>query len=343
VIGVRGYALPDGEPVELYADGDRWTTDPVPAAELVAEGWIIPGLVDVHTHPGAERPDLPLSEAVLREDLERHLRAGVTAIRSPGLAGDPPAWFGTDPGLPRAWHAGPWLAPEGGFFEGGGRQVPLARLPELAARQAAATGWAKLVGDWTEPVPAATIIEVARRVRAVGGRIAVHSQDPDSSRAAVAAGVDSIEHGQHLDPSLLDRMAAGSIALVPTLSAFQAVVPEVAAREPSERRDRWLAGTAAMGPMAAAAHEAGVRVLAGTDDPDRHGRVAAEARALAEAGLPAHAALGAAAWAAREFLGLGGLEEGGPADAVVYDRDPRTDLGVLDHPVRVILRGRVVV
>jgi imidazolonepropionase-like amidohydrolase len=342
VIGVRGYALPEGEPVELYADGDRWTTDPVPAAELVAEGWIIPGLVDVHTHPGAERPDLPLSEATLREDLERHLRAGVTAIRSPGLAGDPPAWFGTDPDLPRAWHAGRWLAPEGGFFEGGGHQAPLARLPELAARQAAATGWAKLVGDWTDPVPAATIAEMARRVHAVGGRIAVHCQEPDSCRAAVAAGVDSIEHGQHLDPSLLDRMAAGGIALVPTLAAFQAAVPGVAGREPSERRDRWLAGTAAMGPTAVAAHEAGVRVLAGTDTPDLHGRVAAEVRTLAEAGLPGHAALGAASWTARAFLGLGGLQEGAPADAVVYDRDPRAELGVLDSPLRVILRGRVV-
>jgi hypothetical protein len=257
VIGVRGYALPDGAPVELYADGDRWTTEPVPGAEVVADSWIIPGLVDVHTHPGAERPDLPFSEGRLREDLERHLRAGVTAIRSPGLAGDPPPWFGIDPDLPRAWHAGPWLAPEGGFFEGGGRQAPLARLPELAARQAAATGWAKLVGDWTDPVPAATIAEVARRVRGLGGRIAVHCQDPDSCRAAVAAGVDSTEHGQHLDPSLLDRMAAEGIALVPTLSSFWSAVPEVAAREPSERRDRWLAGTAAMGPTAAAASEAG--------------------------------------------------------------------------------------
>jgi imidazolonepropionase-like amidohydrolase len=342
VIGVRGYALPEATPVELYADGDRWTTDPVPGAEVVAEGWIIPGLVDVHTHPGADRPDLPFSEATLREDVERHLRAGVTAIRSPGLAGDPPPWFGTDPGLPRAWHAGRWLAPEGGFFVGGGRQVPVARLPELAARQAAATGWAKLIGDWTEPVPAATIAEVARRVREVGGRIAVHCQDSDSCRAAVEAGVDSIEHGQHLDPSLLGPMAAAGVALVPTLCAFGAAVAEVAAREPSERRDRWLAGTAAMGPTAAAANEAGVRVRAGTDAPELHGRVAAEVRALAEAGLPSHAALGAASWAAREFLGLGGLEEGAPADAVVYDRDPLADLGVLDTPVRVILRGRVV-
>jgi hypothetical protein len=66
--------------------------------------------------------------------------------------------------------------------------------------------------------------------------------------SARSAGVDSIEHGQHLDPSLLGPMAAAGVALVPTLCAFGAAVAEVAAREPSERRDRWLAGTAAMGP-----------------------------------------------------------------------------------------------
>jgi imidazolonepropionase-like amidohydrolase len=49
VIRIRGYALPEGDPVDLYADGDRWTTDPVPGAELVAEGWLLPGLVDAHT------------------------------------------------------------------------------------------------------------------------------------------------------------------------------------------------------------------------------------------------------------------------------------------------------
>lgn len=69
VLRVRGRALPDGEPVDLYADGDRWTTDPVAGAELVAEGWLIPGLVDAHTHPGAERPGQPLDEALLRDDL----------------------------------------------------------------------------------------------------------------------------------------------------------------------------------------------------------------------------------------------------------------------------------
>jgi len=106
VLRIRGNALSHGDPVDLFADGDRWTDDPVPGAELAVEGWLIPGLVDAHTHPGAEEPGKPLDEAVLRDDLRAHLVAGVTMIRSPGLAGDPPAWFGQADDLPRAVHAG---------------------------------------------------------------------------------------------------------------------------------------------------------------------------------------------------------------------------------------------
>ena len=112
-------ALPDGDPVDLYADGDRWTDDPVAGAELVGEGWLLPGLTDAHTHPGAD-PGKPLDEAVLRDDLRAHVAAGVTMIRSPGLAGDPPGWFGTDEEVPRAAHAGPWIAQRDQFVDGWG-------------------------------------------------------------------------------------------------------------------------------------------------------------------------------------------------------------------------------
>src|SRR5262245_61826569 len=96
VLRIHGYALPGGDPVDLYADGDRWSTDPVPDSELVATGWILPGLVDAHTHPGAEKPGDDFDPTVLRAELELHLDAGVTLIRAPGLAGDPPAWFGRE-------------------------------------------------------------------------------------------------------------------------------------------------------------------------------------------------------------------------------------------------------
>ena len=63
---------------------------------------------------------------------------------------------------------------------------------------------------------------------------------------------------------------------------------------------------------------------------------------LAAAGLPPTAALDAACWGARRWLGRAGLEEGAQADVVVYATDPRRDLQVLRTPAAVVLRGRVV-
>jgi imidazolonepropionase-like amidohydrolase len=85
-------------------------------------------------------------------------------------------------------------------------------------------------------------------------------------------------------------------------------------------------------------------VFAGTDAGGgiAHGRVADEVRALSAAGLPVVDALAAASWGARAWLGLPCIEEGAPADVVVYDTDPRTDLDTLRRPQRMILRGRVV-
>jgi imidazolonepropionase-like amidohydrolase len=94
------------------------------------------------------------------------------------------------------------------------------------------------------------------------------------------------------------------------------------------------------GQLAAAAAEAGVTILAGTDSRPC-GRVIDEIRALADAGVPADQAVGAGSWAARSYLGLDGLVEGAPADAVIYDADPRRDLNQLAAPRGVVLRGRV--
>lgn len=344
VVRVRGRALPHGEYVDLYADGDRWTTDPVPGAGVVVEGWLLPGLVDAHTHPGVAAVGDTFDDGVLREQLRAHVDAGVTAIRSPGLAGEPPEWFGADPELPRAWHAGPWLAQHGQFFDGWGRRVTHEEMPAVAAEQAGRTGWAKIIGDWADDgaaVPDEVLAAVSEAVHAAGGRVAVHSQQAEGGAAAVAAGVDSLEHGMGLDPGLLATMAERGIALTPTLSVLQGALRR-AHDKPDGPRKRWLvAGAGAHPALVAAASEAGVTVLAGTDSVP-HGRILDEVRVLAAAGMNPHDAIAAASWTARSYLGLPGLEPGAPADAVVYAEDPRVDLDQLAHPVAVILRGRAV-
>jgi imidazolonepropionase-like amidohydrolase len=356
---VRGVVLPDDEERGLFIAGDRITLERLSGAETVVNGgWLVPGLVDVHTHPGAEEPGDPLDEGLLRQHGRQHRDAGVTLLRVPGSAARLPAWFGHDVKLPRVHGAGPWLAAPGGFFPGWGRQVEVATLPEVAVEEATASGgWCKLIGDWgvgegaeqrQEPtVPPEVLAEVVRRVHGVGGRVAVHSEHGDSGAAAVAAGVDSLEHGLHLAAELLPTMARQGTALVPTMLAMAGIPQALARNPPPEPLRSWVeAGWTRHPGLVRAAHEAGVLVLAGTDSTGGkrtpHGRVAEEIRWLARAGLPAEVALGGGSWAARGWLGLPGLEDGAPADVVAYSTDPRQDLEVLDKPARVILRGNIV-
>jgi imidazolonepropionase-like amidohydrolase len=348
---LRGVVLPEAEERDLWLDGDRIRLDPVPGAEtVVAGGWLLPGLVDAHTHPGADGPGAPFDEELLRRHLLEQRAAGVTLLRAPGSAARIPGWVHDDPELPRLQSAGPWLATPGRFFGDWGRHVGEEELAAAAVEEArAGQGWCKVIGDWEPddpPVPAPVLTAVAEAVHAAGGRLAVHCQTRDGCRAAVEAGVDSLEHGMHLDPTLLDRMAAQGTALVPTMSGFAGVLDDVRARPAGPRRDWFLGGWDALGPTAAAAHEAGVLVLAGTDSagggPPAFGAIAGEVGLLAGAGLPPAAAVAAASWSARSWLGLPGLVEGAPADVVAFDRDPRADVGVLASPARVVLRGRVV-
>jgi|SRR5215217_3486795 len=356
---LRGIVLPDDEERDLYVAGDRITLEPLAGAEMVVDGgWLVPGLVDVHTHPGAEEPGDPLDESLLRQHGLQHRDAGVTLLRVPGSAARLPAWFGHDAQLPRVYGAGPWLAAPGGFFPDWGRQVEVAALPQVAVEEAQASGgWCKLISDWGvgegseerhEPtVPPEVLAEVVQRVHAAGGRVAVHSQHGESGAAAIAAGADSLEHGMHLATELLDTMARQGTALVPTMLAMAGIPEALDRNPPPEPLRSWVeAGWARHPSLVRAAYEAGVTLLAGTDsiggERSPHGQVAQEIRWLARAGVPAETALAGGSWIARRWLGLPGLEEGAPADVVAYAADPRLDLEVLDQPSRVMLRGRVI-
>ncbi|WP_232247783.1 amidohydrolase family protein [Kitasatospora azatica] len=343
---MRGIVLPEREERSFWIDGDRLRTEPVPGAELVVDGgWLLPGLVDVHTHPGTESREGPFSEQLLRRHLTDHRDAGVLLVRTPGTASRIPDWVDQDPELPRVRSAGRWLATPGRFFPGFGRDVTEADLVQAAVEEVkASSGWCKVIGDWKHDQPALpleTLTAVVQAVHAIGGRVAAHCQTSEGSRNAVLAGVDSLEHGMHLDPELIDRMAAQGTAFVPTLSVLGAGADRRRASAPGPGRDWWLAGWEGMLPNVRAAHEAGVTVLAGTDSLPC-GTVGSEVDWLVRAGLSAEAALGAASWSARSWLGLPGLVDGGLADLVAYDTDPTLDAAALGHPSRIILRGRVV-
>ena len=72
-----------------------------------------------------------------------------------------------------------------------------------------------------------------------------------------------------------------------------------------------------------------------------HGLIAGEIVLLAKVGGNDFA-LGAASWNARAWLGHPGIENGAPADLVVFADDPRVTISVVREPVLIILNGRVV-
>jgi imidazolonepropionase-like amidohydrolase len=141
-------------------------------------------------------------------------------------------------------------------------------------------------------------------------------------------------------------MAARGVSLVPTARQLQNFPQYAEAGE-----SRFPAYAARMRDLHAsrretimAAYDAGVSIYAGTDAGGvlPHGLIAVEVCELAAYGMPADYALGAASWRARPWLGRPCLDEGDPADFVVYDADPLEDLEVLHRPLRIVLRGRIV-
>jgi imidazolonepropionase-like amidohydrolase len=142
---------------------------------------------------------------------------------------------------------------------------------------------------------------------------------------------------------IMDAMAAKGIPLVPTMSAVAS--PAMAWEDdprPPEAKARARAAVERQPRRVREAHEAGVTVLAGTDVALAHGAIREEVARLARAGLPQEAAIGAASWNARSFLGFPSIEEGAPADLVAFPRDPIADLSVLAEPTLIVLAGRLI-
>jgi imidazolonepropionase-like amidohydrolase len=352
---VRGAVLPDGAERDLFIRDRAFTFEAVDdAATILDHGYLIPGLVDVHTHLPFNGP-LPAGtsfDEAARASAKVELDAGVLALRDPG--GPTPVGFGPSAGLPRTFTAGRFLAAEGRMFpEHGQIVVTDEQVADVAEQQWAASGeWVKVIGDF--PIPGRgfdvafrpeALAEVARRVHEHGGRVAIHAIAADTIEAAIDAGFDSIEHGLMLRPDQAERMASRGTALTPTLISTPAWLPDFLKQLKSSDEEvrRTAAAVARQAATVRGAWEAGVTVLAGTDaGVVAHGLVHREVALLSDAGIPIEDAIGAASWRAREFLGLPAIVEGAPADLVAFDRNPLEDPSALADPSLIVLDGSVI-
>jgi imidazolonepropionase-like amidohydrolase len=353
---LSGVVLPDGEHHELWVRDGRITFEPVPGAETVSRGgWLVPGLVDAHCHVGIGMGGVHVEDREgLREQALAERAAGVLALRDCGSPVDTRA-LDEEPDLPRIIRAGRHIARSRRYIPGLAVELEPADLAaEVRVQAGRGDGWVKLVGDWIDrgvgdlapEWPRAAIEAAIATAHAAGARVTAHTFGTDALPDLITAGIDCIEHGTGLTEELVAEMARRGTAVVPTLVNVENFPGFAAA---GEQKFPSYASTmrrlyAHSGAVVRAAFEAGVPVFAGTDAGGgiRHGRIADEVRALHAAGLPAEAALAAASWSARSWLGLPCIEEGAPADVVVYDTDPRADLDVLRRPQRMLLRGRVV-
>jgi imidazolonepropionase-like amidohydrolase len=180
-----------------------------------------------------------------------------------------------------------------------------------------------------------------------GRKVAAHCHGDRAAKMAIAAGVDSIEHGTFLKDDTLLEMKKKHVYLVATLFAGAWV---------GERLDKFPAPIAAKARAAAAqsqtmfqhAVKLGTPLALGTDAAvEPHGMNAREFSLMVQNGLTPTQALMAGTAHGADLLGVadkvGTLSAGKLADIVAVAGNPLTDLKTTEHPLFVMKEGVIYV
>ena len=359
VLHLRGTIVLDDEREvgEAWVVGGRITFErPSSAPDALLEGWVLPGLVDVHCHIGLAS-DGPVDDGTAEKQALADRDSGVLLVRDAGSPADT-GWVRDRDDLPRLIRAGRHLARPKRYLRHYGRELESVDQLPAAVREEAARGdgWVKLVADWIDrdlgdegdlrPLwPDDVLAEAVAAAHAAGARVTAHTFATESLDALLDAGIDCLEHACGATPDQVDRIAAAGIPVTATLlqvGQFEAIAAQAVRYPLFAARMRAL--YAHRYDLVRDLHDAGVPVLVGTDAGGTlaHGRIADEAAELVRAGIPAGEVVAAASWRTRAWLGAEGLEEGASADLVVFGSDPRDDIRVLAAPRGVVLRGTVV-
>lgn len=322
-----------------YADGvvvARSALEPEPGDRVVELGgaFLSPGLIDAHVHLGLGGPP----EAAARASIG----AGLTAVRDLG------GMWGADPQGPRdasgtedTWcqplrvvSAGRALTRKGGYGAFLGVAVS-GRAELLTAAQAeigrgAAT--LKVIVSGVVDFAAGTVEsphfdredlrELVALARNAGVPVAAHANGTEAIGIAVAAAVDSVEHGILISDAELLAMAAAGTCWVPTLTPLHNLCGDPRWPRLAEIFERHLEAVAR-------GRELGVTVVAGSDAGSPgvpHVSLHTELTLLRRAGLSPPELRRAASSAAAGLLALDGgygrLEVGARTDLVWFVEDP---------------------
>lgn len=178
-----------------------------------------------------------------------------------------------------------------------------------------------------------------------GRPVAAHAHGAGGIKAAIRAGVRTVDHASYLDDEAVALLKASErrTFYVPTLYTSEAILGDSGAHipEPEKERERQVREIQDAGFRRALA--AGLPIGFATDSGVvPHGQNAREMRSRRRLGEPAMATLVAATALNAEILGwsdrVGTVEAGKLADLVAVAGDPLADIGEMER-VRFVMKG----
>jgi imidazolonepropionase-like amidohydrolase len=370
----RGQLLVDGERIAAAGADLHVRSQDVDQVVDLQGMTLLPGMIDTHCHPGGgdfepAHENEPAGMQALRtvEAVQRTLRSGFTTIRSAGTkhAVDVDVRNAIREGLvwgPRIIASGPGITCTAGHGHFWATEVdgPDAIRAEVR-RQILRVGVDSIkilaisggIATANQEIDTEhyTIEEIAAAVdqsRKLGKLNQTHSISLKGTKNAIAAGVNSIDHGIFLDEEACKAMREQGIFLVPSFGPF--VYYEFKRIAEPWRWERAIGVHEHHVRSFRIAMELGVDVALGSDNgaPSRFkaGDNAEEYQFMVEAGMTPERAIVAGAHDAARLLRLdgqfGSLDAGKLADLIVVAGNPLQDITALHTKVTLVMRSGTV-
>ncbi|HVJ69970.1 MAG TPA: amidohydrolase family protein [Sphingomicrobium sp.] len=347
---------------------------------------LVPGMIDMHVHldgpadiggyRGLEFTD-SFWQATAVGNARAMLDAGFTTVRNVGSS------WRNDIGLKQAiesgYAIGPRIVPAGYALGATGGHCDQTYLPPSLEKSSKEEG----VGDGAEELRyqvrrqrkyGAEVIKVCAtggvfsrntepgqqqlsetELRAIadeahqwGLRVAAHAHGADGIKAAIRAGIDTIEHASLVDAEGIRLAVARKQPVWFSMDIYNTEYTQAEGRKNGEleenmRKDREIAQAQRDGFRAA--HQAGVRMVFGSDAGVMpHGQIGRQFATMVTYGMSPLQAIQAATRNAAEALGrtgdVGAIAVGRYGDLVAVTGDPTANVRLLEAPDAVVLGGK---